>query len=115
MRLCGVDAEDLAQMVAEIRALNPKPGEAFAHEIAQTTTPDILMRPHPGGGWLIELNPDNLPRVLVDTEYYAPSAALPAARRSASTSTSGSRRRTGWSSRCPSGRRRSFAPPHRGS
>lgn len=71
MRLCGVDAEDLAEMVAEIRALNPKPGEAFAHEIAQTTTPDILMRPHPDGGWLIELNPDNLPRVLVDTEYYA--------------------------------------------
>src|SRR3546814_9232304 len=31
----------------------------------------ILMRPHPDGGWLIELNPDNLPRVLVDTEYYA--------------------------------------------
>ena len=26
MALCGVDAEDLADMIAEIRALDPKPG-----------------------------------------------------------------------------------------
>jgi len=71
LKACGVDAEDLADMVAEIRALNPKPAQAFDHEVVQTVTPDILMRPHPDGGWTVELNSETLPRVLVNSEYYA--------------------------------------------
>ena len=71
MRVCGVDAEDLAQMVAEIKALNPKPGLGFEPAMVQAVIPDILMRPQSGGGWLIELNNDTLPRVLVNTRYYA--------------------------------------------
>ncbi|MEM9682860.1 MAG: RNA polymerase factor sigma-54, partial [Pseudomonadota bacterium] len=71
LKTCGVDEEDLAEMVAELRALDPKPAQSFDHEIAQTVTPDIVMRPHPKGGWTVELNPDTLPRVLVNTDYYA--------------------------------------------
>jgi RNA polymerase sigma-54 factor len=71
MRLCGVDAEDLAEMVAEIKSLDPKPGLAFDGEAAHAVTPDILMRPQPGGGWHIELNGETLPRVLVNQRYYA--------------------------------------------
>lgn len=71
MRLCGVDAEDFAAMVAEIRALDPKPGLAFGTEVAQPVVPDVLMRPAPGGGWIVELNQDTLPRVLVSQRYYA--------------------------------------------
>jgi RNA polymerase sigma-54 factor len=71
MRLCGVDSEDLAQMIAEIRALNPKPALAFDHTVAPPVTPDVLMRASPGGGWLVELNSDTLPKVLVNTRYYA--------------------------------------------
>jgi RNA polymerase sigma-54 factor len=71
MKACGVDAEDVADMVAEIRALDPKPAQVFQHEVAQTVAPDILMRPHPDGGWIIELNPETLPRVLVNNDYYA--------------------------------------------
>jgi RNA polymerase sigma-54 factor len=71
MRVCGADAEDLAQMVGEIKALNPKPGLAFDGASEQPVVPDILMRAQPGGGWLIELNNDTLPRVLVNTRYYA--------------------------------------------
>jgi RNA polymerase sigma-54 factor len=70
LRVCGVDAEDLAQMVAEIKALDPKPGLGFEPVPVQAVIPDILMRPQPGGGWLIELNNDTLPRVLVNTRYY---------------------------------------------
>ena len=29
------------------------------------------MRPHPDGGWIVELNSETLPRVLVNTDYYA--------------------------------------------
>jgi RNA polymerase sigma-54 factor len=71
MRICNADAEDLAQMVAEIKALNPKPGLAFDGVPAQPVVPDIIMRPQPGGGWLIELNNETLPRVLVNTRYYS--------------------------------------------
>ena len=70
-KLCCVDDEDLADMVAEIRALDPKPAFAFDNVVAQTVTPDVLMRARPGGGWHIELNPDTLPRVLVNERYYA--------------------------------------------
>ncbi|MBF0094951.1 MAG: RNA polymerase factor sigma-54 [Alphaproteobacteria bacterium] len=71
MAACGVDAEDLAEMVAEIRALDPKPALVFDHAIASPVTPDVLMRPAPGGGWHVELNSETLPRLLVDTRYYA--------------------------------------------
>ena len=69
--LCGVDDEDLAEMVAEIKALNPKPALDFEHLVADPVVPDILMRPHPKGGWQLELNSDTLPRVLANGDYYA--------------------------------------------
>ena len=52
MRLCGVDAEDLADMAAEIRRLDPKPGASFDAAPAPALVPDVLMRRTPdGGGW----------------------------------------------------------------
>ena len=78
MRICGVDAEDLSQMVGEIKALNPKPGLAFDGVPAQPVVPDILMRVQQGGGWVIELNNDTLPRVLVNTRYYSKVSRGPA-------------------------------------
>lgn len=71
MKLCGVDAEDLAQMLAEIRSLNPKPALAFASDVAPPIVPDVLLRPQAGGGWHVELNSENLPRVLANHRYYA--------------------------------------------
>jgi RNA polymerase sigma-54 factor len=70
MHLCSVDAEDLAEMVAELRALNPKPGLAFDTTSVQAIVPDVLVRPQ-GVGWAVELNNDTLPRVLVNNRYYA--------------------------------------------
>jgi RNA polymerase sigma-54 factor len=70
-RICGVDAEDLAEMVGEIKSLDPRPGHAFDPPLAQPVIPDILMRPQPDGGWLVELNAETLPRVLVNNRYYA--------------------------------------------
>lgn len=71
LKICGVDEEDLTDMVAELRSLDPKPAQAFEHEVAFTVTPDIIMRAHPDGGWAVELNPETLPRVLVNVDYYA--------------------------------------------
>jgi RNA polymerase sigma-54 factor len=71
MRICGVDAEDLADMVAEIKALNPKPGLAFDPVTADPVVPDVFLRAQPDGSWLVELNSDTLPRVLINNRYYA--------------------------------------------
>jgi RNA polymerase sigma-54 factor len=70
IRVCGVDAEDLAEMIGEIKALDPKPALAFDHVVAQPVIPDVLMRRNQDGGWIVELNSDTLPRVLVNTRYY---------------------------------------------
>ena len=71
MVVCGVDAEDLADMVAELRALDPKPGAAFESAPVQPIVPDVLMRALPDGAWHLELNPETLPRVLVNQRFHA--------------------------------------------
>jgi RNA polymerase sigma-54 factor len=74
--LCGVDAEDFADMVAELRQLDPKPGALFDSTPTQPLVPDVLMRRAPstdaeGGAWLLELNPETMPRVLVNHHFHA--------------------------------------------
>jgi len=69
MRLCGVDAEDLNQMIAEIRCLDPKPGSAFDALPPQPLVPDVIMRRAPDGTWVLELNPETMPRLLVNRAF----------------------------------------------
>ncbi|WP_181703489.1 RNA polymerase factor sigma-54 [Chthonobacter albigriseus] len=70
-RLCGVDEEDLSDMVREIMALNPKPGNAFGSVVVQPVVPDVIVMPASDGGWSVELNTETLPKVLVNQSYYA--------------------------------------------
>ncbi len=69
MAACGVDAADLADMLSELRALDPKPGLRFARTPVEVVTPDIYVLRVPGGGWTVELNTETLPRVLVNNSY----------------------------------------------
>jgi RNA polymerase sigma-54 factor len=70
-RICGVGDEDLADMIAEIRALNPKPGLAFGLTTVQPIVPDVYVRQGPDGNYIVELNSDTLPKVLVNQRYHA--------------------------------------------
>ncbi len=70
-KICGVGDEDLADMIAEVRRLNPKPGLAFGSAHVQPIVPDVFVRPAPDGAWIVELNSDTLPKVLVNQTYYA--------------------------------------------
>ncbi|MCC2112301.1 MAG: RNA polymerase factor sigma-54, partial [Hyphomicrobiales bacterium] len=70
-RICGVDDEDLADMIDEIRHLDPRPGNAFGSTSVQPIVPDVFVRAAPDGGWIVELNTDTLPKVLVAQTYYA--------------------------------------------
>lgn len=69
--ICEVDAEDLTDMITEIKALDPKPALQFETSVSQTVIPDVIMTPTSDGGWRVELNSETLPRVLINNQYYA--------------------------------------------
>ncbi len=71
IKAAGVDEEDMRDMIAEVRTLNPKPGYAYGSEPVQVVTPDVIVRKAPDGGWKIELNSETLPKVLVNRIYYS--------------------------------------------
>ena len=69
--VCEVSAEDAEDMIAELKALNPKPGLAFDYDTAAPVVPDVFVTEKADGGWNVELNSGNLPRLLVNRQYYA--------------------------------------------
>ena len=71
MRRCGVDAEDLQEMIVEIKRLDPRPGLSFTADEPATLVPDLYVHLLEPGRWRVELNSGTLPRVLVDTDYHA--------------------------------------------
>lgn len=70
-RAVGCDRDDLADMLGELRRLDPRPGRAFETGPVEAVVPDVFVRDGADGGWAIELNADILPRVLVNRSYYA--------------------------------------------
>ncbi len=70
-QVCGVGRDDAEEMIAELKALSPKPGLAFDYEVAAPVVPDVFVLEKADGGWTVELNNDNLPRLLVNRQYYA--------------------------------------------
>ena len=70
-KTCGVDRDDVIDMIQEIKTLDPKPGNAFGALIVQPVVPDVTVKAAPDGSWHIELNSETLPRVLVNQQYYA--------------------------------------------
>ena len=69
-RICGVDDEDLADMIRELRGYDPKPGLKFGGDQAPAVVPDIYIR-QTAAGWAVEVNSGTLPRLLVNRRYYA--------------------------------------------
>ena len=69
-KACGVSVDAAVCLIEEVKKLNPRPASAFDVSAIQPIVPDLIMRSH-HGGWLIELNNETLPRVLVDNQYYS--------------------------------------------
>ena len=70
-RACGVDDDDLADMIGEIKRLDPKPGRRFNTSVEPTAIPDVYVTAAPDNSWQVELNSDALPRILVNETYAA--------------------------------------------
>jgi RNA polymerase sigma-54 factor len=68
-RICGVDEEDMADMIRELRGYDPKPGLRFGTSSAEPVVPDLFVRPAKAG-WAIEINGATLPRLLINRRYY---------------------------------------------
>jgi RNA polymerase sigma-54 factor len=70
-KFCGVDQDELREMIGELRALNPKPGAGFDTVEVETLVPDVIVKRGPDGAWKAELNPNAAPSLAVDRAYYA--------------------------------------------
>ncbi len=70
-KICGISVQALGEYTARLRALAPKPGLAYGSDTACVVEPDVFVHERPDGGWAVELNSDTLPRVLVNSRYYA--------------------------------------------
>jgi RNA polymerase sigma-54 factor len=60
--------EDLAEVVALIQSLNPRPGASIATEVADYVIPDVLVHKH-NGRWVVELNPEATPKLRINATY----------------------------------------------
>ncbi|MCP5395489.1 MAG: RNA polymerase factor sigma-54 [Sphingomonadaceae bacterium] len=69
-RICEVDDEDFADMLAELRSYDPKPGLRFGGSDSAAVVPDVLITAGRKGGWDIALNEATLPRLVVNRPYY---------------------------------------------
>ncbi len=64
------DAEELSEMISEIKMLDPKPGLRFGSILVEPVVPDIYVRQRSDGSWHVELNSETLPKVLINQSYY---------------------------------------------
>ena len=70
-RMCNVDDEDFAEMLAELRGYDPKPGLRFARGGGEPVTPDVLIAASAdGAGWDVALNQTTLPKLIINRSYY---------------------------------------------
>ena len=71
MKLCEVSREDFNDMIREIKGLDPRPAARYEPILSQNVVPDVLIRQKTDGSWAIDLNPETLPKVLVNHTYHA--------------------------------------------
>jgi len=73
--IIGEGGPETADILAEIRRLNPRPTADFTQSPVREVRPDILVKKAEMGVWRVELVTSALPRVLVNHEYAAEIAA----------------------------------------
>ena len=69
-RKAGVAESYIFDCLNRIRSFNPKPAEAFDHDIVENHSPDLIVR-KTSSGWSIDLNRSTLPTIEVREDYAA--------------------------------------------
>ena len=69
-RKTGLSAAELAEAIALIESLHPRPGAALATGPAEYAVPDVVVR-RDKSRWLVELNPETTPSLRINAGYAA--------------------------------------------
>ncbi len=70
MKVCEVSREDFNDMIREIKELDPRPAAKYEPVLSENVLPDVLIKQKTDGSWSIDLNPETLPKVLVNHSYH---------------------------------------------
>jgi RNA polymerase sigma-54 factor len=98
-RLCGVNEEDLHDMIVEIRTLNTKPGLGFGSTMVQPIVPDVFVRAAPTGHGRSSSIPTLCRRCSLISVTIRRFRRRAATKKRKSTSPTACRRRPGWCAR----------------
>lgn len=69
-RLCNVNIGNIGNLVKQIKLLNPKPTNGFYVEPTRYKIPDVILTFTEEGNAKLETNPDSMPRLRVNEEYF---------------------------------------------
>ena len=69
-RLIKSTPDDVMEMLAIIRTLNPKPGEFLGIDHLEMPSPDVIVKRR-SDGWAVELNRSTLPAMVINEDYAA--------------------------------------------
>ncbi|MFN7754953.1 MAG: RNA polymerase factor sigma-54 [Holosporales bacterium] len=75
-KIIGCDGGTLAEMLAELKRLDPKPGAKFLHIPIETMIPDVFVRKDANGQWTAELNPQAQPNIVLNSTFYQKAAGM---------------------------------------
>ena len=67
-RFTRLNEDELAEVIAFIRTLNPRPGSLISRSSTQYVVPDVFVRKMKGR-WRVELNPETAPKLRVNPLY----------------------------------------------
>ena len=67
-RLIKGTTDDVMEMLAIIRTLNPKPGEFLGIDHLEMPSPDVIVKRR-SDGWAVELNRSTLPAIVINEDY----------------------------------------------
>ncbi|WP_297322673.1 RNA polymerase factor sigma-54 [uncultured Bartonella sp.] len=68
-KLSSLDENEVADILLEIRNLDPKPGMAYCRTIATPVIPDVIVSELGNGEFFVELNPAILPKLVIHRDY----------------------------------------------
>ncbi|WP_115720028.1 RNA polymerase factor sigma-54 [Gallaecimonas mangrovi] len=70
MRVTKLKEDELREALRVIQGLNPRPGSVVSSEEPQYVIPDLSVTKR-SGRWVVELNPDAMPKVRINQQYAA--------------------------------------------
>ncbi len=70
-KICQVDIGNIGNLIKQIKLLNPKPTNGFFVEQTSFKIPDVVLTFDDRGFAKLETNPESVPRLRVNNEYYA--------------------------------------------